>query len=184
MLGLINTSLFPSPSVWPSFTWPSFPTRKGTANAQEEQQAKAQLDPLSIATIIAALILAGGGIVGAAIGAGGSKGLDEISLQELADAQGPKKITGKVAGSVADGAVSGEMDGAMGGTIKNLAMDISELDSLLGNHQAIQQDNAKDILVDDLLFAAADQLGKTLLTQEQLKELFQLVQKMAPLIKG
>ena len=54
----------------------------------------------------------------------------------------------------------------------------------------------KDILVDDVLPAAGDRLGDIIrgggeeamieggLSQKQLKELMQLVQEMAPLIKG
>ena len=61
----------------PSFVWPSFPTRKGTANTQEEQ-ATAQIG------IWAALAVA---IAGALVGAGAGRALDEIPLQELANTQ-------------------------------------------------------------------------------------------------
>ncbi len=68
-------------------------------------------------------------IAAALAGAGTSRALEEIPLHELADSQGPKKIASKV---------------AVGEAMKDLAMDISELDSLFGNHQAIQQDATKD----------------------------------------
>ena len=131
-------------------------------------------------------------IAGALAGAGASEGLSRIPLEEQ---------------------------------VRTEDIDLAELISLLGNDQAIQQDDAKtqkfgrrigdffrttvgpffrdtvgpavkDILVDDVFPAAGDRLGDIIrgggeeakmergLTQEKLKELLQLVQEMAPLIKG
>ncbi len=179
-----------------------------------QQQARAQ-GPKKIAGIIA------GGAAGGAVGGG----INRIPLQQQARAQGPKKIAGIIAGGAAGGAVSGGVNRAINGQVRAEDIDLAELISLIGNHQAVQQDAAKtqkfgdrirnffrndvgpffrdtvgpavkDILVDDVLPAAGDRLGDIIrgggeeamieggLSQKQLKELMQLVQEMAPLIKG
>ncbi len=124
-----------------------FPTRKGTANAQGEL-AQAQ-EPTALA-------LLGIAIAAALVGAGASRALDEIPLQQQARAQGPKKIAGIIAGGAAGGAVSGGVNRAINGQVRAEDIDLAELISLIGNHQAVQQDaaNAQEKITGKILAGA------------------------------
>ncbi len=143
--------IFPSPFVWPR---QPFYTRKGTANAQEEQPANAQVEPLTIA-IIAALIGVGGSLITSIIG---PKISELLPFQELANAQGLKKVAGKVggsvAGSVAGGATGAAVGGAINGQVRAEDIDLAEIFSLIENDQQI-----RDIL-NTLRDAVADALSE------------------------
>ena len=134
-----------------SFVWPSFPTRKGTANTQEEQ-ATAQIG------ILASLGVA---IAGALVAAGAGRALDEIPLQELANTQ-EEQATAQIGILASLGiAIAGALAGAgaseglsripLEEQVRTEDIDLAELISLLGNDQAIQQDDAKTQQFSDII---------------------------------
>ena len=117
----------------------------GAINGQE--LANAQGPKKAIGKAVGGAI---GGATGGAVG-GAIDGQELANVQEeIAQAQFPAILTAILSAALG-GAVSGAVGGAINGQVRTEDIDLAELISLIGNDQAIQQDDAKTQQFSDII---------------------------------